>query len=91
MNKFVIFAIVLLCSCTTQRISQFTTFAEAGSSYSEAMVKLTSEAGQIAIDADSELLLKDRDLFSQEERGNMYLERIKALESLFEITTAGRL
>jgi hypothetical protein len=84
------FVIFVLCSCATQRINQFSSFAAAGVSYTNAMDKLTREAGQLAIDADNELLLKDRDLFSQEERGDIYIERTKALESLLSTISSIR-
>ncbi len=82
MKKLCILAIILLSSCVSQQLNRFSGFADAGSSYCEAMHKLTREAGLIAIDADSELLLEDRDLFSQDERREIYKERTQALEEL---------
>jgi hypothetical protein len=85
------FVIFLICSCATQRINQFSTFATAGASYTDAMDKLTKEAGKIAIDTDSELLLKDRDQFTEAQRGPVYIERTKALESLLSVISSFRI
>jgi len=85
MKKLVItISTVILFSCTSQRISQFTTFATAGESYSGAMVNLTQEAGKIAIDADSEHLLQFRDKYTEEDRKRIILERDSALKGLLE-------
>lgn len=83
MRRLIVFIVLLvLCSCANRRINQFSTFADAGSTYTEAMVRLTTEAGNIVIDADSEELLRDRDQFTQDERGNLYFKRTRALETL---------
>jgi hypothetical protein len=85
------FVIFIVCSCATQRINQFSTFASAGASYTDAMDKLTKEAGKISIDTDSEILLKDRDQFSEAQRGPVYFERTKALESLLSVISSFRI
>lgn len=77
-------ALYCLTSCTTQRINLFNTFAKAGNSYSAAIDALTEEACNIAIDADSEILIKDRDKFTDEERRKIYQEKAKAIEALLE-------
>ncbi len=75
-----VLAALVFSSCVTTRVNQFASFAEAGQLYSIAVEGLTQETGKVAIDADSELLLKDRDLFSTEERGDIYMERTEALK-----------
>ncbi len=81
---FISMAVLLFTSCMTSRVNQFASFAEAGKLYGAAVEGLLQETGSVAIDADSELLLKDRDLFNQEERGDMYLERTKSLKAYLE-------
>ena len=51
---------ILVSGCATQRVNQFKTFAEAGRAYSDAMVSLTQEAAESAIDTNSDELLKRR-------------------------------
>jgi hypothetical protein len=87
MKKRVVFILIMLviCSCATQRISQFASLAAAGKSYSEAMSALTEETGKIAIDADNEHLLLYRDKYTEEDRKRIILERDSALRSLLDI------
>lgn len=75
---FLLFSLVFT-SCVTSRVNQFASFAEAGKLYVTAVDGLLQETGRVAIDTDSEILLKDRDLFNQEERGDLYLERAEVL------------
>lgn len=80
---FLLFSL-LFTSCVTSRVNQFASFADAGKLYLTAVDGLLQETGRVAIDTDSEILLKDRDLFSEEERGNKYLERTKSLKAYME-------
>jgi uncharacterized protein YjaG (DUF416 family) len=83
MRRYLILLLLFsVTSCVSTRVNQFAGFAEAGRQYTRAMESLTTEAGGLAIDADSELLLKGRDQLSQEERGKMYIERSDALREL---------
>ncbi|MDT8398457.1 MAG: hypothetical protein RQ899_07575 [Pseudomonadales bacterium] len=54
-------ALGMLTACYSSRLNQFNDFASAGKSYSSAMVALTKEVGNLAIDADSVVLLEIRD------------------------------
>ncbi len=83
-NIFFILLLMAFTSCVTTRLNQFASFAEVGQLYAAAVEGLTQETGKVAIDADSELLLKDRDLYSPEERGDIYLDRTEALKSYLE-------
>ncbi len=74
-----------LSSCAGRRIGQFDKFATAGKTYSEAMTKLTVEAGQIKIDADSELLLTNRDALSPEERSSTYQNQTEGLKDVLAV------
>lgn len=80
--KGIILFVVLTAGCATQRLGQFEDFATAGTGYTEAVIILTEEAGNIAIDADSYLLIKDINNLSETDRTKAYLERTEALESL---------
>ncbi len=73
---------MLALGCASRRVEHFRLFAEAGRSYSRAVDQLAEEAGKAAIDADSELLAKDRDRLSAEQRRTVYLERTEALREL---------
>lgn len=85
MKKLIILLIFIgFTSCVSTRVNQFAEFAHAGRQYARAMEILTTEAGGLAIDADSELLLKGREELSREERGKMYIERSGALKELLE-------
>ena len=75
---FLLFSLVFT-SCVTSRVNQFASFADAGKLYLTAVDGLLQETGRVAIDTDSEILLKDRDLFNQEERGDLYLVRAEVL------------
>ena len=75
-------AMALLSGCSTHRINQFENFAKAGKGYTEAIVVLSEEAGNAAIDTDSHLLIKDRDSFDETERTSEYSKRTKALKEL---------
>lgn len=79
-----IIILFLAGGCATTRVDHFRQFSEAGESYSRAIVLLSEEAAAAAIDADSEILLKDRDLLSEEERREIYQERTAALEELLD-------
>ncbi len=83
MKKLIILLIFIgFTSCVSTRVNQFAEFANAGRQYARAMESLTTEAGGLAIDADSELLLKGREELSREERGKMYIDRSEALKEL---------
>ncbi len=74
--------VALLSGCASKRISQFEQFSTAGGKYSDAIVVLTEEAGKAAIDADSHLLIKDKDKFTKADRRIEYVKRTKALKEL---------
>ena len=77
---FVLLAICLLLSgCASTKINQFSRFAELGSAYSEAVMGLTKEAGNVAIDADSTALIKGREQLTPKERGETIIEHNKLL------------
>lgn len=77
-----VLAILALAGCSTVRVDQFATFADAGKRYGEAMVTLTEEAGEIAIDADSAILIENRDRLPSEKREETYLAQTRALQGL---------
>jgi len=68
--------------CATHRKGQFIQFAAAGTSYADAIMELTEEAGDLAVDADSILLIKDMEALGPEGRRKAYTERTKELEGL---------
>ena len=76
-------AIALLTSCATQRINQFSTFADAGKDYSDAVIVLTDQASRAAIDADSAVLLQARKK-SKEDRIQQIGDHTKSLEDLIK-------
>ena len=83
MRRYLILLLLIsVTSCVSTRVNQFAVFANAGRNYSKAMEALTMEAGKLAIDADNELLLKEREHLTAEERGEIYLERSEALKGL---------
>ena len=76
-------AALLVTGCTTTRISQFDRFAEAGKTYSDAMVALTDEAGKVAVDANSEFLTSIRDdLQSENQRREEYEKHTQSVQEL---------
>ncbi len=88
----VLVAVLLVAGagCANYRVDHFRTFAEAGRGYGRAIVVLSEEAGHVAIDADSELLLKDRDLFTVDERREIYRQRTEALREILQTLQALR-
>ncbi len=83
---FILLAIGLLLSgCTSARINQFARFAELGSAYSEAVMGLTREAGNVAIDADSAALTKARENLTPKERGDASIEHNKLMRGRVEL------
>ena len=69
--------------CTTQRLNQFGKFAEAGKGYSEAIIALTDEAGNVAIDADSHVLIIARSgLSDSSTRATLYNAKTEVLKDL---------
>ncbi|RMD69235.1 MAG: hypothetical protein D6819_07465 [Gammaproteobacteria bacterium] len=70
---------LLLGGCTA-RVHQFHNFAEAGQAYADAMARLTIEAGEAAIDADSLALERARDALTPKERGQILLEHNRLLK-----------
>jgi hypothetical protein len=78
----IVITIFLTTGCTTQRINQFETFAKAGKGYSDAIDALTIEAGNAAIDTDSQLLIKDRKRLPEPDRKEIIVARNKALKDL---------
>lgn len=77
---WIILGTTLLSGCASQRLRQFEEFSIAGKIYAEAIQVLTEEAGNVAIDADSQLLAKDKAVFSIQDRKTHYVKRTKALE-----------
>lgn len=75
----------LLAGCASARINRFKSFADAGTAYSDAIGALTMQSGEIAIDADSLILIKTRASHSQKERGTEIVEHNKILKNRMEI------
>lgn len=71
-----------LNACTTHRTAQFGDFAKAGAEYADAMSSLTVEAGNTAIDTDSDILLLMRERLGKPERQQHYREHTSALKGL---------
>jgi hypothetical protein len=63
--------------CATARVNHFQSFSHAGSAYSRAVGALLDQAGAAAIDADTLLLVRDRDVLP--DRGKTLLERNQEL------------
>jgi dynactin complex subunit len=83
---FILLAIsFLLFSCASAKINQFSRFSELGSAYSEAIMGLTKEAGNVAIDADSTALVKAREVLTPKERGETIIEHNKLLRERIEL------
>ncbi len=80
-----IIACSLLAGCASGRISQFKSFAEAGTAYSNAVVALTAQSGEIAIDADSLILMKARKNLSPLARGETIILHNNLLKKRMEI------
>ena len=72
----------MISSCVQHRLTQFENFSNAGIGYSDAILVLTEVAGNEAIDADSIILIKNRDSVSKTERSARYLKHTEALNSL---------
>lgn len=86
MKKLIILLIFIgFTSCVSTRVNQFAEFAHAGRQYARAMEILTTEAGILAIETDSEELLDGRDLLSEEERSHQYVEHSEILKELLGI------
>ena len=60
--------LVLSQACASARVSQFRTFASAGTAYSEAANRVTGEAGILIVDESSDTLVLTRDTVTQERR-----------------------
>ncbi len=71
--------------CTTARVNYFKSFAEAGTAYSDAVSTLTQQSGQVAIDADSLILMKARDDLQPSERGPTIVEHDNLLRERLRI------
>jgi len=83
---FILLAIsFLLFGCASAKINQFSRFSELGSAYSEAIMGLTKEAGDVAIDADSVALMKARENLTPMERGETIIEHNKLLRERIEL------
>jgi len=76
---------LFLCGCAAQRVNQFKSFAEAGRAYSTAMMELTQEAGNAAIDADSGTLILGRESWTSAERGSLLVEHTRELKELLAV------
>jgi hypothetical protein len=72
--------VVLLAGCASHRLAKYQTFAEAGQAYADAMIDLTEEAGNAAIDADSATLVVQRDDLSRENRTANILAQTEELQ-----------
>lgn len=80
-----LFVISFLISCTAQRITRYKNFASAGKSYTDAMVNLLEEAGNVAVDASNEIMVDVREESTREERETDYLEKTEILKEYFSI------
>jgi hypothetical protein len=76
---------LLLQACATYRINQFKTFSEAGKLYTEAMIELTEEVGNVAIDADSAVLMTSRDTLTVEERTSLLESHTEEVRKLLTV------
>ncbi|MHC4618076.1 MAG: hypothetical protein ACYTEQ_10025 [Planctomycetota bacterium] len=77
--------VLLLQGCSTHRVNQFKNFADAGKSYAEAMIILTREAGNAAIDADSAILITSRDGMNPAQRKKAILNQTDDLRKLLKV------
>lgn len=83
-------AVMLLGACATQRLDQFSTFAEAGDAYGRAMTGLVDEAAGAAIDADSAALILGRAAWDPAERRRRYLQHTRVLTGYLDALAALR-
>lgn len=77
--------VALVASCAKARINQFQGFSQAGTAYAKAVGALLDQAGATAIDTDTLLLVKDREAFSVQERGQQILARNKLMKERLAI------
>ncbi|NNC99986.1 MAG: hypothetical protein HKN85_07385 [Gammaproteobacteria bacterium] len=77
-----LFLLTCLPACVNSNINQFQQFSDAGAAYSDTMMLLTLEAGNAAIDADSQILIKNRGALNESERSDTYLDQTKSLQGL---------
>jgi hypothetical protein len=88
-SRRVLLLAALLCSlsygCATQRVNYFKSFADAGTVYSDAVSTLAQQSGEVAIDADSQILMKARRGLSSKERGEAIIEHNKLLKERLRI------
>jgi hypothetical protein len=76
---------LLMGGCATTQINHFKEFASAGDAYADAVVALTDEAGKVAIQADSLVLMNTRDSLSESERMKTVARQNKLLKSRIEL------
>lgn len=82
---FTIAISLLLAACTSTQINQFSTFAQAGNAYSDAMFELVDETGNVAIDKDTSLLISTRRDLPTGERKKAILENTKLVKIQLKI------
>ena len=86
----IVLSLLLCAGCTTHRVHQFRTFANAGMKYSDAVFALTEATANTAIEANSSTLIYSRDYWSYEIREKKYLQLTKSLTGLLEELRAFR-
>jgi hypothetical protein len=75
-------AALLLNGCASRQANRFEAFAKAGGVYADAMESLTEQAGAVAIDTDSDILLAIREPLIRQERQQHYQAHTEAIKSL---------
>lgn len=85
LGALVMVAVVGCASCARARINHFQNFSQAGAAYTKVVGALLDQAGATAIDADTLLLVKDREALSTQERGQQILARNRLLKERMAI------
>ncbi len=85
-KKLLITCLVLITAsgCTSNKLTKFDAFTTAGQTFSSSVLTLTTEASNVAIDTDSQILIRTQNSLSAEKRGEIYSAQTKALKDLLE-------
>ncbi len=75
-------AAMLLNGCAARNANRFEAFAKAGGEYADSMGSLIEQAGSLAVDTDSDILLTIREPLSRQERQQQYQAHTEELRSL---------
>ena len=70
---------VIFTGCANKKVNQYHAFSQAGQAYSDAIIELTQQAGNAAIDADSQILIQLRKSLDQSDRSNIYPQHTNEL------------